>query len=124
MTGYRRFLFFTSIGLLLVIFASCRSAKYLENGQSLVTDVDMQGIPPELKEQAHQYVSNEIRPNSALNLSIYNLFNTKAGRYKKEKIRQVGEEPHILDSSLVELSSTQIGRFLQTKGYFNAEVKP
>src|SRR5690606_16758784 len=44
--------------------------------------------------------------------------------YKKEKVRQVGEEPHVLDSSLVELSSTQIGRFLQTKGYFNAEVKP
>ncbi|NGF56630.1 BamA/TamA family outer membrane protein [Parapedobacter sp. SGR-10] len=124
MTEYRRFLFFTSIGLLLVIFASCRSAKYLEDGQSLVTDIDMQGIPSELKEQASQYVSNEIRPNSALNLSIYNLFNTKDGRYKKEKIRQVGEEPHVLDSSLVELSSTQIGRFLQTKGYFNAEVKP
>src|SRR5690606_8606555 len=124
MTEYRRFLFFTSIGLLLVIFASCRSAKYLEDGQSLVTDIDMQGIPSDLKEQASQYVSNEIRPNSVLNLSIYNLFNTNDGRYKKEKVRQVGEEPHVLDSSLVRLSSTQTARFLQTKGYFNAEVKP
>src|SRR5690606_2078037 len=38
--------------------------------------------------------------------------------------RNVGEPPHVLDSSLVELSAQQIGRFLQTKGYFNARVTP
>ncbi len=124
MTGYRSLLFFTSIGLFLLIFASCRSAKYLEDDQSLVTDIDLEGVPTGLKEQVMQYVSNEIRPNSILNLSIYNIFNTKDGQYKKEKIRQVGEPPHLLDSSLVDLSNTQIQRFLQTKGFFNAQVQP
>ncbi len=123
MIGYR-ILFFTSIGLLLLIFNSCRSAKYLEDDQSLVTDIDLEGVPIVWREQVLQYVSNEIRPNSVLNLSIYNIFNTKDGRYKKEKIRQVGEPPHLLDSSLVELSNTQIQRFLQTKGFFNAQVQP
>lgn len=96
----------------------------MEDGQALVTDVHMTGVPKELKESAYAYVSNEIRPNSVLNLTVYNLFNTKNGRYKTQKIRQVGEAPHLLDSSLVELSANQIQRFLNTKGYFRALVTP
>lgn len=109
---------------MLLILASCRSAKYLDADQSLVTKIELDGIPKEFKEQAYQYISNEIRPNSPLNLTIYNIVNTKKGRYKTEKTRQVGEPPRILDSSLVDLSNTQIQRFLQTKGYFRAEVTP
>lgn len=124
MTIRRSVLFYASIAFLLLIFDSCRSAKYLEDDQYLVTDIDMSGVPKELKEQSSSYVSNEIRPNSALNLTIYNIFNTKEGRYKKDKIRQVGEPPNIIDSSLVDFSATQIKRFLNTKGYFNAVVKP
>lgn len=118
------FFFFTSIAFLLLIFASCRSAKYLDEDQSLVTKIELEGIPNGLKEQAYQYISNEIRPNSPLNLTVYNIVNTKNGRYKTEKIRQVGEPPRILDTSLLDLSNTQIQRFLQTKGYFRARVSP
>src|SRR5690606_16172238 len=103
---------------------SCRPARYLEEGQALVTDVDVTGVPPELKESATAYISNEIKPNSRLNLTIYNLFNTRGGRYKLENRRNVGEPPHVLDSSLVELSAQQINRYLQTKGYFSAFVIP
>ena len=46
------------------------------------------------------------------------------GRYKTERIKNVGEAPHILDSAMVELSANQIQRYLQTKGYFNAKVQP
>src|SRR5690606_3487685 len=91
------FFFFTSIAFLLLIFASCRSAKYLDEDQSLVTKIELEGIQNVLKEQAYQYISNEIRTNSPLNLTVYNIVNTKIGRYKTEKIRQVGEPPRILD---------------------------
>ena len=94
----------------------------MEADQALVTDIDLIGITNELKEQSSLYISNEIRPNSALNLTMYNIFNTRNGKYKTENIRQVGEAPHILDSSLVELSASQIQSFLTTKGYFNASV--
>lgn len=94
----------------------------MEDDQALVIDIDLNGIPNELKEQSALYISNEIRPNSALNLTIYNIFNTHNGKYKTDNIRQVGEAPHILDSSLVELSTSQIQSFLRTKGYFNASV--
>lgn len=117
------FLSFASILLLLLIFASCRSAKYLDDDQALVVDVDINGLSGDLKEKAAAYVSTELRPNSELNLFIYNLFNTKKGKYKSSKIRNVGEAPHVLDSSLVDLSSQQITRFLQSKGYFQAQVQ-
>jgi len=119
-----RLFFIASITFLLLFFESCRSAKYLEEDQALVTKVDLEGLPTHLKEPAYQYISNEIRPNSALNLTIYNIFNTKSGKYKTDNIRSVGEAPRILDSSLVELSAIQIQRFLQTRGYFRAKVKP
>ncbi len=109
---------------MLLFFASCRSAKYLEDHQALVTDIDIHGLTPELKESTQLYVANEIRPNSPLYLTIYNLFNTRDGRYKTERIKNVGEAPHILDSAMVELSANQIQRYLQTKGYFNAKVQP
>jgi len=118
----RSYLFLASITFLLLTFASCRSAKYLEENQYLVTQVDINGISPKLKENAEMYVANEIRPNSALYLTFYNIFNTKDGRYKTDKIKNVGEAPRILDSAMVDLSATQIERFLQTKGYFNAQV--
>jgi hypothetical protein len=85
MTIKRSFLFFASITFLLLIVASCRSAKYLDDHQYLVTDVDVNGVDPELKEAAGLYIANEIRPNSPLYLTIYNIFNTKDGRYKTEK---------------------------------------
>ncbi|WKK57314.1 BamA/TamA family outer membrane protein [Sphingobacterium sp. BN32] len=124
MTKKRSILFFASITFLLLFFASCRSAKYLEDQQALVTDIDINGVTPELKENTQMYIANEIRPNSPLYLTIYNLFNTKDGRYKTERIKNVGEAPRILDSAMVELSATQIQRYLQTKGYFNASVTP
>src|SRR5690606_1380777 len=124
MTKKRSILFFASITFLLLFFASCRSAKYLEDQQALVTDIDINGVTPELKENTQMYVANEIRPNSPLYLTIYNLFNTRDGRYKTEKIKNVGEAPRILDSAMVELSANQIQRYLQTKGYFNASVTP
>ncbi len=117
-------LYYASITFLLLFFASCRSAKYLEDNQALVTDVDIKGVNPALKESVSLYVDNEIRPNSPLYLTIYNIFNTRKGRYKRENIKNVGEAPRILDSALVELSANQIERFLQTKGYFNAKVTP
>lgn len=119
-----RLFFITSIAFLLLFFESCRSAKYLHDDQALVTKIELEGVPTHLKEQAAQYISNEIRPNSALNLTIYNIFNTKDGRYKQDNLRQVGEPPRVLDTSLMELSALQIQRFLHTRGYFRAQVSP
>ncbi|WP_345231222.1 BamA/TamA family outer membrane protein [Olivibacter ginsenosidimutans] len=89
----------------------------------MVTKVKLYGVNKEFKDEASTYIQKEIQPNSSINLFIYNFANSKGGKYRTDKIRNVGEPPSILDSSLVELSRNQIQRFLASKGYFNAEVK-
>lgn len=116
-------IFFTIIVLLPLFFASCRSVRLLNDDQVLVTRVKLEGIDPRHEENAAEYVQKDIRPNSAINLFIYNFANSKNGEYRTDKVRNVGEAPRLLDSSLVEISKTQIQRFLETKGYFNAEVR-
>ncbi len=112
-----------SIMLLLVLFASCRSTRLLEEDQALVTKAEIEGIPPQFEEQAKAYIPPDIRPNSRINLFIYNLVNSKGGRYRTENIRNVGEPPHLLDSSLVTFSTQQISRYMASKGYFNATAE-
>ena len=113
---------YASIMLLLVLSASCRSTRLLEAEQALVTKVDIEGIDPQFAEEAKAYIPPALRPNSRINLFIYNLANASKGRYRTTNIRNVGEPPHILDSALVDFSTQQITRYLIAKGYFNAVV--
>ncbi len=124
MIRYQTYILGAIIMLFALISTSCRSAKYLEDDQALVKDIDIVGVPAGLRESASLYIANDIRPNSRLYLQIYNLFNTKNGRYKTEGIKNVGEPPRILDSAMVDLSANQIQRFLQTNGYFDAKITP
>lgn len=95
----------------------------MSKDQALVKKVSIKGINKEFSESAANYVQQGIRRNSQLYLALYNTFNTKNGKYRTTKIRNIGEAPHILDSLLVEVSRTQIERFLKSKGYFKATVK-
>ena len=83
----------------------------------------LDSVDKEFTETALTFVQNDIRPNSRLNLALYNLFNTKKGKYRTDRVRAIGEAPHILDSALVEISRVQIEKFLATKGFFTAKVK-
>ena len=58
-----------------------------------------------------------------INVGLYNIFNTKNGKYKTNNISELGTPPPILDSTLVEISRTQIEKFLKSKGYFKARVE-
>lgn len=93
----------------------CRSTKRLNKDQALVTKLTITGIDDEFSDQAEDFVALDIRPNSPFNLWVYNTF-SKQGKLK------LGEAPHLLDSSLVEISRNQIQKFLNIKGYLNAKV--
>lgn len=72
---------------------------------------------------AYNYIQKDIRPSGGLiNRTFYNLFNTKNGKYKKTNIKPIGSPPPIMDSTLVEISRSQIEKFLKSKGFFNAKV--
>lgn len=114
---------YASIAFLLLITASCRSTRLLDPDQVLVRRVAVEGIAPEYEEGAEAYIQRDIRPNSIINLFIYNLANAQGGRYRTDKVRNVGEPPRLLDSALVDLSAQQISRYLFSKGYFDAQVE-
>jgi outer membrane protein insertion porin family len=103
---------------------ACSSTKYIADYQSIVKKVTIDSIDKKFEEQAYNYVQKDIRPSSPLsiNIPLYNLFNTKDGRYKTTDIKPFGSPPPILDSTLVEISRTQIQKFLAGKGYFKAKV--
>jgi outer membrane protein insertion porin family len=109
--------------LILLILSSCNATRYLAEGQALVKKIELTGVDKQFQETALTFVQSDIRSNSRLNLALYNTFNTRNGKYRTGKVKAIGEAPHLLDSSLVEISRVQIEKFLATKGFFNAKVK-
>jgi len=114
----------TILLFILVFIAGCSSTKYIQDYQSIVKKVKIDSIDKQFEEQAYNYVQKDIRPSGiGINVAIYNIFNTKNGRYKTSNIKPLGSPPPILDSALVEISRTQIEKYLKSKGFFNAKVK-
>lgn len=109
---------------ILVFGASCSSTRFIEDDQAIVKKVKIDSIDKTYQEQAYNYVQKDIRPTGGIgfNVAIYNLFNTKNGKYKTTNIRPLGEKPPILDSALVDISRAQIEKFLKAKGFFMAKV--
>jgi outer membrane protein insertion porin family len=112
-----------SILLLIIILSGCNASRFLPDDQALVKRVKLDSVDKEFSATALTFVQNDIRPNSRLNLALYNYFNTKNGKYRTDRVKAIGEAPHILDSNLVEISRVQIEKFLATKGFFKAKVK-
>ncbi len=102
--------------LLVFLVASCSLTHRLKDGEVLVRKITIKGVDKEFAELAINYVDKEQQPNNRLNLRTYNLF-SKRGK------KDIGEAPHLLDSSLVEASRFQIEKFLRNKGYLKAKVK-
>ncbi|SKB29502.1 Outer membrane protein assembly factor BamA [Daejeonella lutea] len=108
---------------MIIILSSCNATRFIPDDQALVKSVKLDSVSEEFEAKALTFVQNDIRPNSRLNLALYNLLNTKKGKYRTDRVRAIGEAPHLLDSSLVEISRLQIEKFLATKGFFKAKVK-
>ena len=122
----RQVQFLTILLFILVFVAGCASTKYIEDYQAIVKKVEIDSIDKAFEEQAYNYVQKDIRPSEGLgiNVGIYNIFNTKDGKYKTSGIKQqLGSPPPILDSTLVEISRNQIEKYLKSKGFFKAKVK-
>ncbi|WP_354374826.1 BamA/TamA family outer membrane protein [Pedobacter africanus] len=123
---YKKNVLFPAILLFIIVFVTaCSSTKYIADYQSIVKKVEIDSVPKEFEEEALNYIQKDIRPSSkiGINVLIYNMFNTKDGKYKTSNIKPLGTPPPILDSALVEISRNQIEKYLMSKGYFNAKVK-
>ncbi|SDZ98504.1 translocation and assembly module lipoprotein TamL [Pedobacter hartonius] len=111
---------FPAILLFIILFiCACSSTKFIDDNQSIVKKVEIDSIPGRYKEEALNYIQKDIRPASRLgiNVGLYNIF------YSLFKTKSVGKPAPVLDSTLVEISRSQIEKFLISKGYFMAKVK-
>ena len=108
---YYRFLL---LGLITLINSSCVT-RYLTQQQAIVRKIDYVGFKPGWSTRAENFVVSSQKPNSFIDLQLYWLLNKK-GR------KNIGQPPAILDSNLIEVSRIEIKRFLQSKGYLDAEV--
>jgi len=124
--NYKKHVQFYAILLFIIVFVTaCSSTQYIADYQSIVKKVEIDSIKKEFQEEAYNYVQKDMRPTPkiGINVIIYNMFNTKDGKYKTSNIRPLGTPPPILDSALVEISRGQIEKYLISKGYFKAKVK-
>ncbi|MGI6292549.1 MAG: BamA/TamA family outer membrane protein [Bacteroidales bacterium] len=121
-----------SIGILL-FFSSCVPTKKLEEGQYMLVKNKVVADKKEVPTNDIIYV---VRPNT--NKKFLNLFFWKAGIYqsatpkdstKDNKTKQwfrknFGEPLVLLDTSLMEYSTSQILLYMKNKGYFEVKVEP
>ncbi|HEY0175581.1 MAG TPA: BamA/TamA family outer membrane protein [Pedobacter sp.] len=114
-----KFQFSAILLFIILLAAACSSTKFIDKNQSIVKKVEIDSIPGKYKEEALNYIQKDIRPSSRLgiNVGLYNIF------YSLFKTKSVGKPAPVLDSTLVEISRSQIEKYLMSKGYFMAKVK-
>ncbi len=108
-----------AILLFIILFVTaCSSTKYIQDYQAVVKTVEIDSVPKQYNEEALNYIQKDIRPapRFGINVGLYNLF------YGLFKTKAVGTPAPLLDSTLVEISRSQIEKFLMSKGYFKAKV--
>ncbi len=119
---------FWGVFLLLLVFAGCRSTRYVPEGEHLLTSVRINNKAravkrDELKPFVRQHENLTILGFWKLYLGLYNLSGRDDTKGFNKWLRRIGEEPVIFDPFLMDQSSQQLSLFLANKGYFRAEVE-
>jgi outer membrane protein assembly factor BamA len=122
-----RVLIFGLLIFYLLVSYSCRTTRYVEDGEYLLSNNEIRGDIKHIdKEELETYIKQ--KPNkkilyfSKFHLGLYNLS-------KKEKetgisgwLKTIGEAPVIYDPFLKDKSANQFELYLRSKGYYNAQV--
>lgn len=110
--------------LLVVLFSSCRTTRYVPDNQYLLLKskilVDNNSInKTELKTYQKQRPNTKILGFWRFHLGLYNLSNPKTedGIFKR-----IGEAPVIYNADLTQRSKEEFARFMRNKGFYQATV--
>lgn len=114
--------------LLALVFASCRTTKFVPDGEYLLNKTKLKVT--DTKEVSGSDLSSYLRqkPNSEvfgfwkLQLGVYNLAGKDTANWWNRQMRKIGEAPEIYDENLTAQSMTQIQRAMFNAGYFDARV--
>lgn len=122
----RRFIIYIVL-LFFIGFTACHTTKYVPEGKYLLDKVaiksDVKTIPKsEFKSYLRQTPNASILGFWKLQLDIYNLSKPDTSKWINRSLRKIGDAPEIYNPNLTDMSLYQIRRFLNNKGYFDAEV--
>lgn len=105
------------------VFSACNPTKNLKEGQYFFTGYKIKSDNKSVdKEVLQTYIRQ--KPNR----KFFFLFRLQMGFYRlgenwnSKWLKNIGEEPVVLDTSLVRRSTNQLKFFMSRKGYFNAVV--
>jgi outer membrane protein assembly factor BamA len=106
---------------------ACQTTKYVPEGKYLLDKVaiksDVKSIPKsEIKSYLRQTPNASILGFWKLQLDIYNLSNPDTSKWINRSLRKIGDAPEIYNPNLTSMSLYQIERFMNNKGYFDADV--
>lgn len=117
-----------SLLILLFIFASCSSTKYVPDGTYLLDEVKIQTDNKNIKTSTLQpYVRQN--PNSKwfstikTQLYVYNLSGRDSTRWFNKFLRKIGDAPVIYNESLAQRSENEITKAVHNMGYMGATVE-
>jgi hypothetical protein len=113
--------------LLLVIYSSCSSTKYVPEGNTLLNKnhiaveneaVKKNDLLPFIKQKPNKEIFG-----ARFYLGLYNMSNINKNKWPHNWLRKIGEEPVIYDPYATIKSNEQLKSYLFSKGYFDASVK-
>lgn len=115
------------IFFLLLLAYGCNPARKLPEGQYLLTRntivadtglIEKERLAALVKQKPNRKILGIFR----FHLGVYNLGNHGRQTKFKNWLKSIGEEPAILDTSMVERSRNQINLLVHKQGFFNADV--
>ena len=121
-----RFKIFCILIIFVAIFSSCRSTKHVPKEKYLLNNVK---IRSDVRNQSEHELIRYLRqtPNSRsfglfrLRLGVYNISGHDSTKFNRF-FQKLGDAPVIYDSMLTDRSVTELKKYLNNKGYLNADV--
>lgn len=111
----------------MVCFVSCKTTKYVGDGQYLLDKVKIETDnaevkPSDMKPYLQQHANYKIFGLLKWPLYVYNWSGSNEDKWLNKQLRRMGEEPVLLDLDLAEQSKIQLDRYLSNRGYLNAQI--
>ncbi len=111
----------------LLILSGCSPTRHVPDGSYLLNRVE---IKTDAKTIKHEDLEDYVRqkPNSyvfglfRVQLGIYNFAGNDTTKWRNRVLHRIGQAPILLDSTLMDVSSHQLLRYHQNKGFFDAEI--
>lgn len=122
----RRYFVLLSLITVIVVMVGCSATKYVPDGEMLLNKVSITGDlgscnSDQLMDYVRQQPNVRVLGLWRVNLGLYNMSKPKDNWFNNW-LRRIGTPPVLYDSTLMQRSSDNIRLYLESCGYFDANV--